>query len=178
MHPWHDLDPSRVSAERFAAIVEITRGGKTKYELDKATGLLRLDRILYTSTHYPANYGMIPRTYAGDNDPLDVLILCQEPLLPMCIVDCYPIGVMTMIDNEELDEKIIAVPVSDPANNCYHDIAELPQHLMSETKHFFEVYKTLEGKTTSVERFDGVDEARRIIVKCIEKYRQVFGNKG
>ncbi len=174
MHPWHDIEPFRVKPEKFAAVVEITRGSKTKYELDKVTGLLRLDRILYTSTHYPANYGMIPLTYAGDKDPLDVLILCQEPLLPMCIVDCIPIGVMTMIDNDELDEKIIAVPASDPANNCYRDIKELPQHLMSETKHFFEVYKTLECKSTSVERFNGADVAREIIQKCIEQYRHYF----
>ncbi len=174
MHPWHDIDPSRITPDRFTAIVEIPRGSKTKYELDKLTGLLRLDRILYTSTHYPANYGMIPLTYAGDKDPLDVLILCQEPLLPMCIVDCFPIGVMTMIDNDELDEKIIAVPVSDPANNCYRDISELPQHLMTETKHFFEVYKTLEGKATSVERFEGAVIAKTIIQKCIDQYKYLY----
>jgi inorganic pyrophosphatase len=174
MHPWHDIEPSRVSADRFAAVVEITKGSKTKYELDKLTGLLKLDRILYTSMHYPANYGMIPLTYAGDHDPLDVLILCQEPLLPMCIVDCIPIGVMTMIDNEELDEKIIAVPANDPANNCYHDISELPAHLMSETKHFFEVYKTLEGKTTVVERIAGAAVARIVLVRCIANYKDRF----
>jgi inorganic pyrophosphatase len=177
MHPWHDIEQSRITPSRFVAVVEIPRGSKTKYELDKATGLLRLDRILYTSTHYPANYGMIPGTYADDNDPLDVLILCQEPLVPMCLVDCIPLGVMTMIDNSELDEKIIAVPASDPVNAAYKDIDDLPMHLMIETKHFFEVYKTLEGKTTAVERFDGRQKAVETIERAIAAYREHFLNK-
>ncbi len=175
MHPWHDIQPCRITATRFLAFVEIAKGSKTKYELDKDTGLLRLDRILYTSTQYPANYGMIPLTFSEDHDPLDVLILCQEPLMPMCLVDCVPIGVMTMMDSDKLDEKIIAVPASDPANNGYGDIRELPQHLMSEMKHFFEIYKTLEGKQTVVERFDGAQKARDAIQKAIDLYRERFG---
>ena len=116
-----------------------------KYELDKETGLIILDRILYTSTHYPANYGFIPRTYADDNDPLDVLVLCSEPILPMSLVQCYPIGVFTMLDQGKLDEKIIAIPFKDPNNNVYKDISELPEHIFREMSHFFSVYKTLEG---------------------------------
>ena len=111
---WHDIDPSRVTPESFTAVIEIPAGSKKKYELDKQTGLLRLDRILYTSTHYPANYGFIPRTYAGDGDPLDVLVLCSETLDPMVEVDCYPIGVIRMIDDDEIDDKIIAIPFEDP----------------------------------------------------------------
>ena len=109
---WHDIDPSRVTPESFTAVIEIPAGSKKKYELDKQTGLLRLDRILYTSTHYPANYGFIPRTYAGDGDPLDVLVLCSETLDPMVEVDCYPIGVIRMIDDDEIDDKIIAIMIS------------------------------------------------------------------
>ena len=120
---WHDIDPSRVTPESFTAVIEIPAGSKKKYELDKQTGLLRLDRILYTSTHYPANYGFIPRTYAGDGDPLDVLVLCSETLDPMVEVDCYPIGVIRMIDDDEIDDKIIAIPFEDPNWNYYHDIA-------------------------------------------------------
>lgn len=174
MHPWHDIPYSRIRPERFVAVVEIAKGSKTKYELDKATGLLRLDRILYTSTQYPANYGMIPRTYADDQDPLDVLILCQEPLMPMCLVDCLPIGLLTMMDGDSRDEKIIAVPASDPANNAYRDIEELPQHLMIEMKHFFEVYKTLEGKQTMVERLNGADAAREAIQSAMAQYKKRF----
>ena len=111
---WHDINPRRISPEKFMAVIEIPKGVKNKYEMDKETGLLRLDRVLYTSTHYPANYGFIPRTYAADNDPLDVLVLCQESIVPMTLVECYPIGVMKMIDDDQVDEKIIAIPFNDP----------------------------------------------------------------
>ena len=133
---WHDIDPSRVTPESFTAVIEIPAGSKKKYELDKQTGLLRLDRILYTSTHYPANYGFIPRTYAGDGDPLDVLVLCSETLDPMVEVDCYPIGVIRMIDDDEIDDKIIAIPFEDPNWNYYHDIDQLPPHHGNEIAHF------------------------------------------
>ena len=115
---WHDINPRRISAEDFVACIEIPKGGKNKYEMDKETGLLCLDRVLYTSTHYPANYGFIPRTYASDNDPLDVLVLCQESIVPMTLVRCYPIGVINMIDNDMEDEKIIAIPFNDPSLTC------------------------------------------------------------
>lgn len=175
MNPWHNADPARVTPEQFIGVVEIPKGGKNKYELDKETGLLRLDRVLYTSTHYPANYGLIPLTYAEDNDPLDVLILCQETLVPMCLVDCRPIGVMTMVDGDEMDEKIIAVPLHDPSMSDYQDLSELPAHQVDEMKHFFEVYKSLEGKTTVVDRFDGVEAAKQSIQKGLDMYQEKFG---
>ena len=126
---WHDMNPKRISPSDFMVVVEITKGSKNKYELDKETGLLKLDRILYTSTHYPASYGFIPRTYADDGDPLDALVLCSEPILPMTLVRCYPIGAIKMIDNGANDEKIIAIPFDDPTYNSYKDISELPKHL-------------------------------------------------
>ena len=129
MNIWHDINPKRVTPEVFTAVVEIPKGGKNKYELDKETGLLRLDRVLYTATHYPANYGFIPRTYAEDHDPLDVLVLCQEEIVPLTLVECFPIGVLNMIDNDEQDEKIIAIPVKEPTLSGYKDISDLPAHL-------------------------------------------------
>ena len=146
---WHDINENRVSPEDFICVVEIPKGSKKKYELDKETGLIILDRILYTSTHYPANYGFIPRTYGDDNDPLDVLLLCTEKLDPLTLVRAYPIGVITMVDNNSNDEKIIAIPFSDPTYNGYKDISESPEHIFDEMRHFFEVYKTLENKSTA-----------------------------
>lgn len=122
MNIWHNISPKRIKKDRFYAVIEISKGGKNKYELDKETGMLKLDRVLFTSTHYPANYGFIPRTYASDNDPLDVLVLCSEQIQPMTIVECVPIGVLIMEDSGAKDEKIIAVPVNDPNYNCYTDI--------------------------------------------------------
>lgn len=174
MNIWHDIDPKRVTSKEFVAVVEITSGSKNKYELDKETGKLKLDRVLYTATHYPANYGFIPRTYADDNDPLDVLVLCQEEIIPLTLVDCYPIGVLIMVDGDERDEKIIAVAEKDPFLNMYKDITELPPHISTEIKHFFEVYKQLEGRKTEVEEFLGRTEAEEIIEKSIESYKTKF----
>ncbi|MEF9969344.1 MAG: inorganic diphosphatase [Ruthenibacterium sp.] len=171
---WHDINPSRIGADDFIAVIEIEKGSKNKYELDKETGHIILDRILYTSTHYPANYGLIPRTYADDGDPLDVLVLCSEMLQPLSLVRCYPIGVITMIDGGKMDEKIIAIPFNDPTYNGYHDIAELPDHIFSEMRHFFTVYKNLEGKETAVDDVKGPDEARKIIVNCIDAYIEKY----
>lgn len=171
---WHDISPSRISRDDFIAVVEIEKGSKKKYELDKETGHLILDRILYTSTHYPANYGFIPRTYADDLDPLDVLLVCSEVIHPMSLVRCYPIGVITMLDQGRLDEKIIAIPFQDPTNNTYHDISELPAHLFSEMTHFFSVYKNLEGKETVVDELRGADTAKEIIQKCLDAYIEKF----
>lgn len=171
---WHDISPNRIKPEDFVAVVEISKGSKKKYELDKETGLIILDRILYTSTHYPANYGFIPRTYGDDMDPLDVLVLCSESIEPLTLVRCYPIGVMNMIDNELGDEKIIAIPFNDPNFNIYESINELPPHLFDEMKHFFSVYKELENKETAVNEFGDRDEAIDIIRYCIENYKRVF----
>lgn len=171
---WHDMNPKRISPEKFVAVIEITKGSKKKYELDKECGFLRLDRILYTSTHYPANYGFIPRTYGDDNDPLDVLLLCSEPIDPMTLVECYPIGVITMMDNGRSDEKIIAIPFEDPNYNMYTDIADLPMHIFNEMKHFFTVYKALENKETAVSEVQGAEAAKEIIRECIIRYRDTF----
>ena len=176
MNIWHDIKEERIKKDDFISVIEITKGGKNKYELDKETGLLRLDRVLYTATHYPANYGFIPRTYADDNDPLDVLVLCQENVDPMTLVECYPIGVLIMIDSEQRDEKIIAVAKKDPFLNIYKDISELPNHIYCEIKHFFEVYKQLEYRETVVEEILGREEAERIIQKSIENYNKKFEN--
>ena len=170
MNIWHNINPKRITPKDFIAVIEIEKGSKCKYELDKETGILILDRILYTSTHYPANYGFIPRTYADDLDPLDVLVLCSEPLGPMTSVRCYPIGVISMVDNRRNDEKIIAIPYNDPTYNGYKDITELPSHIYEEMKHFFMVYKELEGKETAVNEVSGHEEAERIIAQAIDGY--------
>ena len=174
MNPWHDFNDERIKPERFIAVIEIPKGSKNKYELDKESGLLRLDRILYTSTHYPANYGFIPRTLSEDGDPLDVLVLCQEKLEPLSIIECYPIGMITMIDENEADEKIVAIPVNDPFLNGYSDISELPQHQFNEIKHFFEVYKFLENKETRVDNIVGKHEAVDTIEKCKAAYNKAY----
>ena len=170
MNIWHDISPKRITAGDFMAVIEIEKGSKCKYELDKETGVLRLDRILYTSTHYPANYGFIPRTYADDLDPLDVLVLCSESLYPMTTVRCYPIGVISMIDNGRYDEKIIAIPFNYPTYNSYTDISQIPSHIFEEMSHFFRVYKELEGKETAVNEVKNADEARAVIQKAIDSY--------
>ena len=174
MNIWHNIDPASIKPERFMAVIEIPAGSKKKYELDKNTGLLRLDRILYTSTHYPANYGFIPRTYADDGDPLDVLVLCSETLDPLVMVECYPIGVVRMVDGDEYDDKIIAIPFNDPVYNTYTDIQQLPAHIFSEMRHFFSVYKNLEGKQTVVDEERCPEAAREIIRTCLEAYIEKF----
>jgi inorganic pyrophosphatase len=174
MNPWHDFSDERIKSDKFIAVIEIPKGSKNKYELDKESGLLRLDRILYTSTHYPANYGFIPRTLSEDGDPLDVLVLCQEGLEPMSTVECYPIGMINMIDENEVDQKIVAIPLNDPFLNTYKDINDLPQHQFHEIKHFFEVDKYLENKTTYVEKICGHEEAIDTIKKCKQAYIEAF----
>ena len=174
MNVWHDVSPERITTKSFEAFIEIPKGCKTKYELDKETGLLKLDRVLYTSKVYPANYGFIPRTFADDGDPLDVLVLCGETIYPCTLVQCYPIGVIKMVDGGSLDEKIIAIPVGDPTYNSYYDIQELPKHVFEEMMHFFEVYKSLEHKTTTVKEICHRDEAMEIIAKCIAAYDKMF----
>ncbi len=156
----------------FDALIEIPKGCKAKYEVDKATGMLRLDRVLYTSTVYPANYGYIPNTLADDGDPLDVLVLCGDAIYPMTLVKCRPIGVINMIDGGLNDEKVIAVPVNDPTYCSYRDIKELPAHIYQEMMHFFEVYKALEYKQTTVHEVLPRAAAEEIIEKCIENYEK------
>lgn len=172
---WHDINPERIKPDDFISVVEISKYSKKKYELDKETGYIILDRILYTSTHYPANYGFIPRTYGDDNDPLDVLLLCSETLEPLTLARAYPIGVMTMIDNGSNDEKIIAIPFNDPTYNNYHDIDELPAHIFDEMMHFFKVYKHLENKQTAVKEIKGREDAIKIIESAMDNYNKKFG---
>lgn len=174
MNIWHEINKSRIKPDLFIACIEISKGSKKKYELDKETGMIILDRILYTSTHYPSNYGFIPRTYAGDNDPLDVLVLCQEDIEPLSLVECYPIGVIKMIDSDEIDEKIIAVPIGDPSLTQYKNIKDLPQHLLTEMGHFFEVYKSLEGKKTYILNIEGPEAAKEIIKSSMDRYEAMF----
>lgn len=176
MNPWHDFNPKRFSPESFLAVIEIPKGSKKKYELDKESGLLILDRILYTSTHYPANYGFIPRTYSDDGDPLDVLVICQETLDPLTLVRCYPIGVIKMEDDFASDEKIIAIPEKDPSWCGYRDLTSLPNHIFDEISHFFEVYKTLENKQTMVKETLGREDAIKIIREAFDKYEECFEN--
>jgi inorganic pyrophosphatase len=177
MNIWHDISPGRIRPEDFLAVIEIEKGSKKKYELDKETGMLILDRILYTSTHYPANYGFIPRTYAEDCDPLDVLVLCSEPIEPLTLVRVYPIGVITMTDSGYADEKIIALPFEDPTYSSYRSIEALPNHIFSEMQHFFRVYKELEGKAPAVSEARGQKDALEIIVKAMERYEEKFGTQ-
>ena len=177
MNVWHELNPERVTPQRFDAYIEIPKGSKSKYELDKETGLLRLDRILHTSTRYPANYGLIPLTFAQDLDPLDVLVLCSETVYPGILIECYPIGYIRMIDSGYNDEKIIAIPFNDPNYNIYTDISQLPPHIFREMCHFFSVYKTLEqsDKYTKVQDVKGASEAQAIIAQAIKDYKKTYG---
>ena len=170
MNIWHDISPKRISPEDFVCVVEIPKGSKKKYELDKETGLIILDRILYTSTHYPANYGFIPRSLGADGDPLDVLLLCSEPLEPLTLCRAYPIGVISMIDNGRNDEKIIAIPFNDPNYNIYTNIDQLPKHIFDEMRHFFSVYKTLENKETAVNEVSERSVAVKVISEAIDNY--------
>ncbi|MCL2671676.1 MAG: inorganic diphosphatase [Clostridiales bacterium] len=175
---WHDINPRRISAEDFIAVIEIEKGSRNKYELDKETGFIVLDRILYTSTHYPANYGFIPRTLAEDGDPLDVLVICSEMIRPLSLVRCYPIGMITMMDQGKPDEKIIAVPFDDPSYNQYHNIEDLPKHIIAEMRHFFTVYKNLENKETVVDDEHGPELAMATIRKSLDSYIEVHCRGG
>ena len=177
MNPWHDVDLGDKLPELFPAIIEVPKGSKTKYELDKETGMIRVDRILFSSMQYPANYGFIPRTYCDDNDPLDVLVLGQEPVYPLSIMMARPIGVMEMIDEGETDDKIIAVHIHDPEYSHYNTLEDLPPHRMVEIKRFFEDYKALEKKVVTVENFLDHDKAIEIINESIALYKKEFGNR-
>ena len=174
MNIWKDFEEDSIKPDDFIACIEIQQGDKTKYELDKSTGLLIMDRVLYTSTHYPMNYGFIPLTLSEDNDPLDVFVLCSQPLERLSIVRCYPIGVVIMTDIKQKDEKIIAIPFGDPQYNGYTDISQLPKHIFDELQHFLSVYKQLENKEVKVESLGGSKQAKAIIIENLERFKKVF----
>ncbi len=174
MNIWRDINPERIQPNDFIACIEIEQGSKNKYELDKETGLIILDRVLYTSTHYPMNYGFIPLTYCGDHDPLDVFVLCSQPIEKLSLVRCYPIGIIVMTDRGEDDTKLIAIPYGDPQYNTYKDINQLPQHIFDELMHFLRVYKELENKPVKIGQLGGAEEARQAIADALQLYKDTF----
>jgi inorganic pyrophosphatase len=169
-HAWHDVIPGASLPAEFTAVVEIPMGSSVKYELDKQTGLLRLDRILYSAVYYPANYGFIPQTLAEDDDPLDVLVLCQEPVAPLTLVNARAIGLMTMVDSGKKDHKILAVAVDDPEYNGFREANELPAHRLQTLRRFFQDYKTLEGKAVEVDELQAASAADPIIEAALVRY--------
>jgi inorganic pyrophosphatase len=174
LHPWHGASYGSKAPEIVTAIIEIPQGSRTKYEVDKETGLLKLDRVIYSSFHYPVNYGFIPQTLGQDGDPLDILVLCSQSIQPLCLVQATVIGNMQMIDSGEKDDKIIAVASKDPSVNHMTSIDELPKHFISELRNYFEQYKVLENKQVQIEEFQSKEIAYQIINEAIEFYKQNF----
>ena len=170
-HPWHDVDPLTQKPENVNAVIEISRGNKAKYEIDKLSGLLRLDRVLFSSVHYPSNYGIIPRSFWHDGDPLDILVICSEDIAPLSIVETRIIGVMRMKDTGDPDEKILAVAAKDMSVSHVYDLAQLPRHWMDEVKNFFETYKRLEGKEVLVDEFFGKEKALEVVRESYALYK-------
>lgn len=172
MNPWHDVQLDHITDDHFIAIIEIPKGSKVKYELDKRTGLLSLDRVLHSAVHYPANYGFLPRTYCPDDDPLDVLVLGQEPVVPLCMLRAKAIGVMTMKDEKGQDDKIIAVHMDDPEYAHYRDVSQLPPHRLKEIQRFFQDYKVLENKQVDIDRIRGRVDAENVIEEAMKMYQK------
>ena len=175
-HAWHDLSPGDHVPKEFYAVIEIPLGSNVKYELDKVSGLIRMDRVLYSAVYYPANYGFIPRTLGEDDDPLDVLVLCQEPVAPLTIVRARAIGVMTMVDAGKPDHKIVAVATEDPEFNRYYQAGEIPPHKLRMIRRFFQDYKQLEGKAVEVEDIQPAETAYAIIQAALAYYAKTYGN--
>ncbi|HZD06431.1 MAG TPA: inorganic diphosphatase [Longimicrobiales bacterium] len=173
IHPLHDLPPGPRPPDELNVVVEIPRGSRNKYELDKSTGMIAFDRLLYSAVHYPGDYGFIPRTLAGDGDPLDALVIVTEPTFPGCLLVARPVGVFVMEDEKGVDEKILAVPVKDPLHHEYRVLHDVPPHFLKEVEHFFAIYKDLEGKTTRVRGWRDLEEARRIVGEAVERYGPV-----
>lgn len=174
LHPWHGVPTGEHAPRIVNAIIEIPQGSRCKYEIDKPSGLLRLDRVLYSSFYYPVNYGFIPQTYGGDKDPLDILVITSLPVQALTLMEAKVIGVMQMVDSGDADDKIIAVAANDPSVNYYNNIEELPKHFFDELKHFFEEYKRLENKTVEVEEFKDKATALQIIQEAIDYYKECF----
>ena len=175
---WRDLSPGAHPPEVLTAVIEIPFGSRNKYELDKATGLMKLDRVLYSAVHYPGDYGFIPRTLHEDGDPLDVLVLVKEQTFPGCLIDVRPIGVLNMLDRGEPDDKILAVPMHDPYHQEFFDIADIPQHLLKEVEYFFATYKDLEGKRVQIRGWQKSEIAMRIVNESIARYDETYMNVG
>jgi inorganic pyrophosphatase len=174
LHPWHAVSTGEHAPEYVTALIEIPQGSRAKYEIDKETGLLKLDRVIYSSFHYPVNYGFIPQTLGMDNDPLDILVLCSQAIQPLCLVDAQIIGNMQMIDSGDKDDKIIAVAAKDPSVNHITNISELPKYFFSELKNYFEQYKVLENKQVIIEDFQNKETAYKIIKEAMEFYKKKF----
>jgi inorganic pyrophosphatase len=173
-HPWHDLPVGELPAESVTAVIEIPVGSKNKYEIDKESGMLRLDRVLYSAVHYPANYGFLPRTFCEDGDALDILVLSQQPVAPLCIVEARPIGVITMHDEKGQDDKIIAVATADPEFNHMYDVTELSLHRRRELERFFLDYKVLENKEVAIGGMKGPETAVMVIIDAIKLYNDMI----
>src|SRR6201987_5642534 len=170
IHPWHDVTPGDKLPQQFDSVIEIPYGARVKYELDKTSGLIRLDRVLYSAVYYPANYGFIPQTLAEDDDPLDVLVLCQEPVAPLTLVNARAIGLMTMMDSGKKDHKVLAVAVDDPEYNGFREASELPPHRLNMLRRFFQDYKTLEGKAVEVDDFGPAATSFPVIEDALSRY--------
>ena len=170
INPWHDVTPGENIPQEFSAVIEIPFGSSVKYELDKASGLIKLDRVLYSAAYYPANYGFIPQTLAEDDDPLDVLVFCQETVVPLTLIHARTIGLMTMIDAGKKDHKIIAIATDDPEFNSYHEISEMPPHRLTMLRRFFQDYKQLEGKIVEVDEIEPSKNAFPIIEDALARY--------
>jgi inorganic pyrophosphatase len=175
MNLWRELEPGPRAPEVIYAIVEIPRGSRNKYEYDKSTGLIKLDRVLYSSIHYPGDYGLIPGTYWGDGDPLDILVMVNQPSFPGCIIEARPIGLFRMLDKDLNDDKVLAVPETDPLFQDYHDLADVPRHFLAEVAHFFTVYKDLEGVRVKPLGWDSAKAAKEAILQAVELYREKYG---
>lgn len=178
LHPWHGVGYGDQAPRIVNAVIEIPQGSRAKYEIDKPSGLLKLDRVIYSSFYYPTNYGFIPQTYGDDKDPLDILVMSSISIQPMCLVEAKIIGVMQMIDQGDADDKIIAVAANDPAINYINNIEEMPRHFFDELRHFFEEYKTLENKAVQVEEFGDKATALKIIEQAMNFYKETFSKKG
>lgn len=176
LHPWHGAHFGKHSPQRVNALIEIPEGSRAKYEIDKETGLLKLDRIIYSSFHYPVNYGFIPQTLGQDGDPLDILVLCSESIQPLCLAEATVIGNMQMIDTGEIDDKIIAVATKDPSLNHIKNLDELPAHFFSVLKNYFEQYKVLENKKVEIDQFQEKEKAYEVINEAIELYKTRFAD--